>query len=233
MDRGKKVIALREVLRERFPAAHRPVGERSGSSLVGGTGVPCLDSAGVGAGMVVEVAGIDGGGLVVWGLLEGAQACGRHVALVDAADCFDPQDAGETACQGLLWVRCGGKNRVKEALRATDLLLRDGNIPLVLLDLQLCGHRELARIPGSTWFRLRGLVERGGGLLVALTPSAQVGCADLRVSLDYHARVTDGDHLRKELLHPTTLQGYLTRHRGDSHGTVEGAEGAVPYQKPA
>jgi len=43
-------------------------------------------------------------------------------------------------------------------VKATDLLLHDGNLPLVLLDLQFLPSRALRKIPPSTWHRFGRLV---------------------------------------------------------------------------
>ncbi|MDO9128984.1 MAG: dihydropteroate synthase [Anaerolineales bacterium] len=73
-----------------------------------------------------------------------------------------------------------------EALKATDLLLRDRNIPLVILDLKLNPPQELRRIPSSIWFRFSRLVEHHGTTLLVITPQAQVGAADRRVRVECH-----------------------------------------------
>ena len=56
----------------------------------------------------------------------------------------------------MLWVRCAAR---EEALKATDLLLRDRNFPLVVLDLKLNPIKQLRKIPTSTWFVSPGLFE--------------------------------------------------------------------------
>ena len=50
----------------------------------------------------------------------------------------------------LLWVRCGS---AIEVLKSADLLVRDGNVPFVLLDAIGTARRDLAALPA--W--------RGGG----------------------------------------------------------------------
>ena len=46
-----------------------------------------------------------------------------------------------------------------DAVKAVDLLLRDGNFPLVVLDLVLNDSAELRKIPQTNWYRLQRLVE--------------------------------------------------------------------------
>ena len=53
--------------------------------------------------------------------------------MIDGRDTFDPQSQPPGACDSLLWIRC---RAAKDAVRAADLLLRDGNLPLLLIDLE-------------------------------------------------------------------------------------------------
>jgi len=76
-----------------------------------------------------------------------------------------------------------GSPRVDQALRIADLLLRDGNLPTVILDLQGCLESELRGIPNTIWFRLRNLAEQSGVRCLAFTPSPLVSSAALRVDL--------------------------------------------------
>jgi hypothetical protein len=93
----------------------------------------------------------------------------------------DPQSAGLESFGRFLWARC---RDAAQALAAADLLLRDGNLELVAMDLQLNPLRELGRLPSSSWHRLRGLAEKSGAALVALTPRRIIPSAHLRVELD-------------------------------------------------
>ena len=87
-------------------------------------------------------------------LLRQARRANQWVALVDAQDSFDPSKLGEAVFSRLVWVRC---RDAAQALKATDLLLRDGNLPLVLLDLQMNPAAELRKIPATTWHRWQRL----------------------------------------------------------------------------
>ena len=135
-----------------------------------------------------------GAGVLIAGLVQAAAIAERRypLALVDGADSFDAgtlsdsPTAAAALCRHLLWIRC--RHRIDHAIKATDLLLRDGNLPLVILDLQLCRTTEVRRgIPGGTnaWYRLRSLGERTGTTFLALTGEPVVPAAPWRLELDH------------------------------------------------
>ena len=124
-----------------------------------------------------------GAGMLIAGVIRAAAEKQRHLALIDGADSFDPQSFAGVDTRGLLWVRC--RRRVDHAAKAADLLLRDGNLPLVLLDLQLCAPRDVRSVAGSSWYRLRGLAGKTGVLLLALTPVPVIPAARIRLELDH------------------------------------------------
>jgi len=215
---GGAIVPLRSVLRSRFPEAHaRGAGEVAGeeSRPVFETGLPCLDGLGIEPGGIAEIVSPAPGNesaLLLASLLCRSAERRRFAALVDGRDSFDPQWLGPGRGAGLLWVRC---RKADEALRATDLLLRDGNLPLVLLDLVLNPARELAGIPGSVWFRLRGLAEGSGAVLLAFTPTKMVASARLRLSLDKALTLESFGQTREEL--EEQLAPRVTRRRA-RHG---------------
>jgi hypothetical protein len=176
-----QIVTLREMLRERFPAAHvRPVASASAFR----TGVPALDQFDVRPGALTEIVSESphsGSGLLLAELMEKTARQGGFLALIDAADTFDPQSHDALTCSRLLWARC---RKIEEALRAADLLLRDGNLPLVVLDLQGCHRRVLARVPANAWTRLGLLAEKSGATGLAFTPSPILSCAALRLRLE-------------------------------------------------
>jgi hypothetical protein len=101
-------------------------------------------------------------------------------ARVDGGKTFDPGSYDAAAFPRLLTVFC---DTVEQGVKVTDLLLRDGNLPLVLLDLQAVPLRSLGRIPASTWHRFQRLVERSGTALVVMTPQPVVEAARVRITL--------------------------------------------------
>lgn len=186
--REGKITELRALLAEKFP---RTAACRSGIVLPAGNGLPDLRS-----GIVTEVTGSPGSGaLFLDALITAAQGSGSLVALVDGSGSFDV-----TAMQGqpgrLLWVLCGG---AAIAIKAADLLLRDGNLPLVVLDLQL--NRDLRRIPATTWYRFQRIIEPSAAAFVVLTPHPMVGSAAERFEL--RGERTFGEMRRRRTeLHP-------------------------------
>jgi hypothetical protein len=59
--------------------------------------------------------------------------------------------------QHLLWVRC---HTLDEAIQAADILVRDANLSLVMLDLRGVDVRALRRVFPTTWYRLQRALER-------------------------------------------------------------------------
>lgn len=158
---------LREQLRNRFPGAH------GGGVCDGGKNVGA--EVGLVRGKLVEVVSVGGGaGVVMRRFLEEAEGA---VGLIDGGDGFDPTGVSDAVLGRLLWVRCG---KVVEAVRAADLLLRDGNLRTVVMDLRLVPGRELAGLPMSVWHRLRMLAERGGVAVGVFTLCKVVACAARR-----------------------------------------------------
>lgn len=127
---------------------------------------------------IVASSGCGGEGLLLRRFCEGSTGT---VALVDGADAFSPSVVTQETRQRLLWVRC---HRVTEAVRAADLLLRDGNLATVLLDLRLLPLRELLRQPSSVWHRLRMLAERAHVSVGVFSPCRVVPCAARRWVLE-------------------------------------------------
>jgi hypothetical protein len=78
-------------------------------------------------------------------------------------------------------VRC---TKALEAIKAADLLLRDGNFPLVIVDLILNSPEEFRRIPQTTWYRLQRLVEAIPTSCLVLTRYEMVSSAQLKVVLE-------------------------------------------------
>lgn len=220
-DRTDKIIHLRSLLRERFPAAATDYSSSSSYSApptaaasvapdfpLGVSWLDALDDGrGLARGTLAEIVCRrrgGGAGALIGALVQASATAARRypLALIDGADSFDAASLSDSAaaatrlCRSLLWVRC--RHRIDLAIKAADLLLRDGNLPVVLLDLQLCRIRDLRQgVPGgvSAWHRLRTLAEKTGTLFLTFTPEPVVPAAPWRLELDHRWTLDDIDHL--------------------------------------
>ncbi len=172
-DKPAALRALRALLAEKHPAPPAPM-QGGGLPVLLEEGAPPLELA---HGAVVEACGpLGSGALLLERLLDAAAQVCQPAALVDGAGSLEPPEGG-----WFLWVRC---HQAQEALRAVDLLLRDGGVPLVLLDLQMNPVEELRRIPPATWHRFQRLVEPAPVSLVVFTPWPMAGSAAVRLFLN-------------------------------------------------
>lgn len=136
---------------------------------------------------------------------------GEFCALIDASDALDPHSiaAAGVDLDRFLWVRCGdspqrhtnnektkytnkerrllqneSEHRLEQVLRATDLLLESGGFGLIVLDLADVPPDAARRIPLTTWFRFRRVVEHKSTILLVLEKQAIAGsCASLLLKL--------------------------------------------------
>lgn len=178
------MVDLRNLLAERFP---QPL---SAPATRLATGLPAFDCA-IGGGLpksaITEVTspGLSAGSaLFIHALLQAAYYDRYFLALVDGRDSFDPSASGgvgNAPLRNLLWLRC---TQAIEAVKAADLLLRDGNFPLVILDLVLNAERELRQIPQTNWYRLQRLVEAAPTAFLILTRRSMISSAQLKLVLE-------------------------------------------------
>lgn len=85
-------------------------------------------------------------------LLQAARRQLLYVALVEMGSAFDPGSVPESALESLLWLQC---KTVKAALQAADVIVRDDNISLLLIDLRAAGRNPSGGIAGTAWYRLQ------------------------------------------------------------------------------
>ncbi|MGC6427174.1 MAG: hypothetical protein ACON5H_09295 [Akkermansiaceae bacterium] len=172
---------LRHSLKEKFPTAHR---DFTPEVLVEPESWQAEDLLNFDPATVNEVVSPEPGrgiSLMISRLLDAERDL--PLALVDGRDQFDPGSQGNSRCGRLFWVRC---HDIGQAIQATDLLLRDGNLPLVVLDLHLSPERELRRIPRALWHRYKTEARQSGTTLVVLTPSVIVPSAHERIFVSGH-----------------------------------------------
>jgi hypothetical protein len=205
--------ALRQLLAERFPAAARAVNDALA------TGLPAIDAAAGGLprpGLTELVCSAPscGSQLLLGQLLQATRAHGLRVALVDRDDAFDPGSWPAFALEHLVWVR---PRHLEEALAAADLLARDANLGLLVLDLRHTSRGELRRIPATRWYRLQRALEPALVAGLVLTPSPLVPGTHLRLALVESHTLDAQRGLRPELT--TALAPELLRQRAHAIAT--------------
>jgi len=208
MAQNPKIIQLRELIQRHLSAPPmRPLARLE-------TGVAVLDEpldGGLPKGGFVEIvsaAPSAGGSSLLLNVLRQAAAQSRWSALIDGRDAFDPASAGEGVLAGLLWIRC---RTAIEAMRSADLLLRDGNLPLAVLDLRDNLDAELRRIPDPQWYRLQRALEPTATAALVFTPRAMIPCAQMRLLLTSRLGL-DALELEQDAI-IRTLRLELTRQR--------------------
>jgi hypothetical protein len=174
------VVDLRKLLAERFP--HPPFSAIT--RLI--TGLSFLDQAiggGLPKGAITELITPQisaGSASLIQALLQTANRDHFFLALIDGRDSFDPQPLGNALLHNLFWVRC---TTALKTIKAADLLLRDGNFPLVIVDLVLNPPEDL-NFPQTTWYRLQRLVEPTSTACLVMTRCSMVSSAQLKIVLE-------------------------------------------------
>jgi hypothetical protein len=181
MAASGKVVDLRKLLAERFPHLPAPAGTR----VI--TGLSSFDQT-IGGGLpksaITELISRNlsaGSASLIHAFLQAAQRDRYFLALIDGRDSFDPSASGDACLRHLLWVRC---HKTFDAIKAADLLLRDGNFPLVIVDLVLNAPEELRKIPQTSWYRLQRLVEAAPTACLILSRQSMVSSAQLKIVLE-------------------------------------------------
>ena len=207
MAARSNIIELRNLLAERFP---QPVIAQQSRIA---SGVAPLDEAcggGFPKGAITELTSPNlsaGTALLIARLVEAAHREHYFLALVDGRDSFDPQPLGNARLRNLLWVRC---RKTADAVKAADLLLRDGNFPLVVLDLVLNAPEELRKIPQTSWYRLQRLVEPVPTAFLVLTRRSMISSAQTKLVLENNWQIADlqqDDNCSRLRLHVQRVQG--------------------------
>ena len=216
MNPVANIIQLRRLLAERFPHL-RFCSEKSlaKSNALWPTGVAQIDSllsGGLPRGAITELTcpqSSSGSALLAFALLRQAHESRQWAVLVDGMDSFDPARMGEESFPRFLWVRC--RNAV-QALQAADLLLRDGNLALLILDLRMNPATDLRKVSSATWHRFQRLLEPNPTALFVITPCALVANARARLELTSRFTLDALDKPEHELL--TRLEIRLLHQRG-------------------
>jgi len=172
---------------------------RSGEGIA--TGVLALDAA-LGGGLprgrvteLVSAAPSSGGGLVFGALLASTRAAQLRIALIDAADGFAPASYAADLLRHLVWVR---PRSLPEALGCADVLVRDGNYAVLVLDLRGVPARQLRQQPATVWHRLRLAAERNAGAVLVQSSAGVVPAAPWRLALRAPATLSELRQTRAE-----------------------------------
>ena len=179
-------LQLRALLAEKFPGLKTRLNEPESASpnlwpldwAGGDTAWP--NSLARGALTEVVAGSNSGSARLLHALLQWAAGENQIVALIDGGDCLEVTALDEKVLSRLLWVRC---RSTAEAVKAVDLVLRDANFSLVLLDLKLNQAAQLRKIPATVWHRLQRLIEKTATVCVIFTPHALVSAPRQRLVL--------------------------------------------------
>ncbi len=180
MPPPSKIIELRELLAAKYPTAPQ---KTTGCLPTEVAQIDAVLHGGLPMGGLTEIVCTTGGGLVLNALMRATQQRRGLMALIDGADTFDPAGASAAALTRLLWVR---SQTAAQAVQAADLLLRDGNLSLVVLDLRSIPPQETRKIPSTSWYRLQRVVEPTTTVAVVLTSQPMVSGARPRLVLAAH-----------------------------------------------
>lgn len=221
-SQNKEVIELRHLLGERFPRI-RTAAEMEWTKPAYAcwpTGLACFDSlvqGGLPKGAITEAVcpqSTAGSAMLLQALFRQVQATRQFAGLIDGSSSFDAAPFEQGTLSRLLWLRCSNTD---QAMKAVDILLRDRNLPLLVLDLKLNSTAELRKISGTVWYRLQRIVQQTSTAFFVITPWPMIGSAEVRLTLGGHFNLDSLDSAS-----PLEPQLELSRSSFD-----EAADGAV------
>ncbi|MFO1499539.1 MAG: hypothetical protein U1G07_14295 [Verrucomicrobiota bacterium] len=222
MEPATPIVDLRRVLNARFPHLRfsLPPPRRSESVATGIAQLDALLGGGIPRGAFTELVATghsSGSAAIIRQFIRHATLHGRFVALIDGLGSFDLEGISPEVLRRLLWIRC---RNTHDALQATDLLLRDRNVPICLLDLKINPLRELRRLNASSWHRYKRLVELNRNTVLVLSPHPLVSGATCRIELDGTVAIEANHPSNLELL--SRFHFRLLRAAGETAGLAAG-----------
>jgi len=184
---ANEIIHLRQLLAERFPHLRTSLEAAPKPRACWPTGLPQLDTllhGGLPKSAITELVSEKtsgaGSALLLHAILRRAHENNQLLALIDGHDSFDATAFDQEILSRLLWVRC---QNTDETLKATDILLRDRNLPLLVLDLKMNPATQLRKISGTIWYRLQRIVQQTTTAFFIITPFPMISSADARIVL--------------------------------------------------
>lgn len=177
-DHSVQLAALRRLLAGRFPSTPRP------AAAAVATGTAAVDArlpGGIPRGGLTEfvaAAPSNGMQLVLGTLLAATRGSRARIGLIDAANAFDPGGLADDDVGHLVWVRC---HALDEAWRAADLLVRDPNYGVVIIDVRSVEQPVLKRTAATIWYRLQRAAEESQVAVLVQSAAATVPCARSRL----------------------------------------------------
>jgi recA bacterial DNA recombination protein len=192
-------------------------GEEAATALpTGHAALDALLGGGFPRGRLSEIAGPSSSGCtsLALSLLARTTQAEEVVAVVDAADAFDPRSAERSgvALGRVLWARPTG---TAEAVRCGRRLLEARGFGLIVLDLARAGPGALPALSRATWQQLARAARAAHTALVALCFARQTGtCAELALELTPRRANFAGS---PPLLESLEVEARLARHRTRPH----------------
>jgi hypothetical protein len=218
------VIELRALLSEKFPGLRMRLKEPGlEENKCWPTGLPQMDGplrGGLLKGALTEiVSGKNrGSSMLIHALLRNAARENQIIALIDGSDSLDVTQIEEDVLSRLFWIRC---RSAETSLKAADLVLRDGNLNFVLLDLNLNTEKQLRKIPATYWYRFQRLVESTGTVCVLLTPHPMVSPAQARIRLRPQYSIAALDRDFNELLAELKVEVFSSRQFSEKDAALQ------------
>lgn len=165
----------------------------------------------------------------------------RVCALIDATNSFDPKSAQAMGVnlRRLLWVRCSGNdmNALEQAFQCADLVLQaSGGFGVIAVDLSGIAPRFVRKVPLTTWFRFRGVIEKQETALIFSTSHTVTStCSELVLRLtakDVHCSQTaDKGPMHARVFAGFDLETEITRKRSFKKPVQSAARTLLTYPR--
>jgi hypothetical protein len=204
------IAALQSIVDSRFSTFAR----RQSNGVP--TGVALIDESldgGLPIGQLTELISSgtgSGGQLVLIELLATTRESRQRVALVDSTDGFAPEMVHADALRHLVWAR---PRDLDATFAAADILIRDGNYSVVVIDLRGINERALLTTPKSLWHRLQRAAESRPTAVLVQTTRGIVPAVPWRLALSCPLGLSAQRIPRAELLNQLTVEVVRGHHR--------------------